>query len=282
MYTCSLYIRRMYECKRCVCVVCAHGYIRMYACELWVSMLLIISQGCWHLVVNYSFVLTSGEGQYTSVVESSVSTKLTVVMEASPTPSSPPSLIATNSDFQTTEPYFISALLIFGIVCIIGIVALTLVFLKWRTKHPVDLPRYNARVFRHSTTKTCVTPSGKVEAGLTVEMTEISCSSSRSDHLHSALDLVGEARAIPTHTNGRVAGVRFRSLPQLCPEGGDNGAVESSSSRHKDKDYTLAVPRVLPVVRKPPNEDLTEHIERTLAAAAPSPAQSHLVFQTDL
>lgn len=252
-----------------------------YICELWVSLLLIISQGCWHLVVNYSFVLTSGERQYTSVVESSVSTKLTVVMEASPTPSSPPPPSATSSPLQKTEPYFITALLIFGIVCIFGIVALTLVFLKWRTKQPVDLPRYNARVFRHSATKTCITPSGKVEAGVTVEMTEISCSSSRSDHLHSALDLVGEARAISTHTNGRVAGVKFHSLPQLCPEG-DNGAAESSSSRHKDKDYTLSVPRILPVVRKPPDEDLTEHIERTLAAAAPSPAQSHLVFQTDL
>lgn len=232
-------------------------------------------------MVNYSFVLTSGEGQNTSVVESSVSMKLTIVMEASPAPSNHPSLIVTSSPFQNTEPYFISALLIFGIVCIFGIVALTFVFLKWRTKHPVDLPHYNARVFRHSTTKTCVTPSGKVEAGVTVEMTEISCSSSRSDHLHSALDLVGETRAITTHKHGRVAGVKFRSLPQLCPEG-DNGAVESSSSWHKDKDYTLAVPRILPVVRKPPDEDLTEHIERTLAAAAPSPAQSHLVFQTDL
>lgn len=237
-------------------------------------------QGCWRLEVYYTFVPTSGDRHYASLGETNISTKLNVTMETSSTPSSHPLPGTTSSSFQN-EAFFISILLIFGVVCIFGIVALMLVFLKWRNKHPMEPPQYNARVFRHSTTKTCVTPSGKVEAGVTVEMTEISCSSSRSDHLHSALDLVGETKAITTQTNGKVTGVKFCSLPQLCSEG-DNAMVESLSSQRKDKDRTLAIPHIPPVARKPQERDLTDHIERTLAATAPSPAQSHLAFQTEL
>ena len=239
------------------------------------------SQGCWQLVANYTFVRTLGDGQYTSLGESSVSTKLSITVETTPTPSSNPTSGAISSSFENIQAFFIGVLLIFGVVCIFGIVALTLVFLKWRNKHLVDPPRYNARVFRHSTTKTCVMPSGKVEAGVTVEMAEISCSSSRSDHLHSALDLVGEGRTIKTQIDDRGTGAKFCSLPQLCPER-DNGTVDRLSSQCKDKECASAVPRILPVGQQSQDQELTAHIERTLAATAPSPAQSHLAIQTDL
>ena len=247
-------------------------------------LLLFAAQGCWNLMVNYTFVKTSGDGRRASIRESRISTKLTITSEASPSPSNNPSTNAASSTIQHTEIFFIVVLLIFGIVCIFGIVTLTLVFWKWRTKHPAaPTPVYNARVIRQSTTKTCVTPLGKMEAAVTVEMTEISCSSSRSDHLHSALDLVGEGRAKTRQTDDRVTEVKFCSLPQLCPEQDSTGMADSSSPRCKRKEYTVAMSRILPIERQLQEQDLTEHIERTLAASAPSPAQSNLaIIQTDL